>query len=111
MLLPTSNQMKTKHFYFLPIFALICFAQIPIFSQQPKDENGQDVKLMRVQSGNGEFSMEIPSIFSFYHDKDGATPQRQSNGFYLKDMYLLNVYVDKTLLSFEFYEEKKEGNG
>jgi hypothetical protein len=63
---------------------------------------------MRVQSDDGEFSVELPPNVNFFFEDTGAMPPQNGGGLYLKGMRLLNAYVDQTLISVEFYEERKE---
>lgn len=64
---------------------------------------------MRVQSDNGEFSIEIPLKYNFVVDKDGyeQSESDSSTNYSLKNIKFLNSYLDKTLLTFEIYEGKK----
>lgn len=58
----------------------------------------------RIQSDDGNFSIEIPSGFNYFFDRKGAS-ERDAD---LKDFHLLNAYFDGTLISVELYEESQE---
>lgn len=70
-------------------------------------QNKEDLQWFRVQSDNGEFSVEIPAKYNHVYDKDGFSTSRKSNNYQLKEMHLVNAYYEKTLLSFESYTAKK----
>jgi hypothetical protein len=57
----------------------------------------------RVQSDNGEFSIEVPSDFSYFFDSEGFTVGEDQKDYRVRDMNLLNAYQDDTLISFEIY--------
>lgn len=62
---------------------------------------------IRVQSDDGEFSAEVPAAYDFYGDKEGFIVSRNTKTFQLKDMRMLNVFSEKTLISFEAYETNR----
>ena len=71
--------------------------------------NAQTTNWIRVQSDNGEFSAEIPQKYSFFYDKDGFSVSDSGYTSYeLKNMYMVNAYTEKTLLSFEVYEANRK---
>ena len=92
-------------------FALLisCLGQSVAYSQQPKDQSDPNDKWIRVQSDNGEFSIEVPSKYKFYSNKEGFSfyGPGNSNPYQLINMRMLNSFHDGTLLSFEVYETKK----
>jgi len=92
------------------VFALvICFLEQSFtYSQQPVDQADQKDKWIRVQSNNGEFSIEIPAKYKFYYNKDGFYITENSNDYRLANMRMLNTFNAGTLLSFEVYEAKKD---
>lgn len=57
----------------------------------------------RVQSDNGEFSIEIPADYSYFIDADGFVVGHDNRDFAVRDMQLLNAYSEGTLVSFEIY--------
>ena len=63
---------------------------------------------IRVQSENGEFSIEVPARHSFFYDKDGFTVSENGVSFEVKEMNMLNAYTEKTLVSFESYKANKK---
>jgi len=92
------------------IFALLisCLGQSVAYSQQPSDQTDPNDQWIRVQSDNGEFSIEVPVKYKFYYDKDGFSVSYMNRGEYqLKNMRMLNAFHSGTLLSFEVYEVKK----
>ena len=94
--------------YYLELFLFCCLFYLPVFSQLPKDASA-DEKWMRVQSDDGEFSIDVPSNYKFFSNKDGFSVSEigSSNNYDLKSMYMLNAFVNGTLVSFESYEAKK----
>ncbi len=81
------------------------------FGKIKKDINNnyqiQDEKWNRIQSDNGEFSIEIPPNYNYFFDKDGFWGSYKYDDFRLKEMNLLNSLYKDTLLSFEVYETEK----
>jgi hypothetical protein len=73
------------------------------FSQEVKKDDW-----IRVQSDDGEFSIEIPSKYGFFSDKSGTMISDNSGDYELSEMNILNVYVENTLFSFETYKAKKK---
>ncbi len=65
-------------------------------------------KWIRVQSNNGEFSIEVPTQSNYFYDKEVFTIGIDSSTYYLKEMSMINAYKEKTLLSFETYAAKKD---
>lgn len=64
------------------------------------------VEWIRVQSDNGEFSIEIPKQYNFFYDKEGFSVNYKQNDYSLKEMNLINSYIKDTLLSVEVYKAK-----
>jgi hypothetical protein len=87
------------------ILMLLCLITLTIAAPaqtSPKNE------WMRVQSDNGEFSIEIPQKYDLLFDKDGfQIPGTWEESFELRNISMLNAYFNQTLLSFEIYEAKK----
>jgi TonB family protein len=99
-----------KMIYLLTFLALYLFPQIQIISQEQKKDVATSTKSaewIRVQSDNGEFSIEVPEKYDYFFDKDGFWTAYRQNNYKLEDMSLLNSYHDQNLLSFEVYEAKK----
>lgn len=80
------------------VFALILFLQ-PNASAQAI----QDGEWMRVESDDGEFSIEVPARHKFVGDKSGFTVSNGESDFPLREMKMLNAYAENSLLSFERY--------
>ncbi len=68
----------------------------------------QNSEWIRVQSNNGEFSIEVPAQHNFFYDKQGFQVSIDSSDYKVKEMNLLNAYKDSTLLSVETYEAQKD---
>jgi Gram-negative bacterial TonB protein C-terminal len=66
-------------------------------------------KWIRVQSDNGEFSIDFPEKYNAYSDNEGFSLSNQgsSDDYQLTDMRMVNAYVDGTLLSVEIYKGPK----
>ncbi|CAN5486772.1 hypothetical protein BH18ACI3_BH18ACI3_21430 [soil metagenome] len=92
------------------VFALVisCLTQSFAYSQQPIGQLDSKDKWIRVQSDNGEFSIEVPAKYKFYYNKDGIFVRESSTDYRLTNMRMLNTYNAGTLLSFEMYEAKKD---
>ena len=86
------------------VFSLIFFA----FTAIAVAQENQSTKWFRVQSNNGEFSIEVPTKNNYFYDKDGFSASIDQSDFKLKEMNLLNSYTEKTLLSIETYEANKD---
>lgn len=91
-----------KKTVYLFTFWLILFFPIIASAQE-----NQLAKWIRVQSDNGEFSVEIPVEYDFYADKDGFLVSDQSQSYPLTEMRMLNSFREKTLLSFETYKTNR----
>ena len=83
-------------------FAVILFAPLAASAQE-----NNSAEWIRVQSDDGEFSIEVPMNYHFMVDKTGFSTASSSNNYKLEDMKMLNAYQDKTLISFESYKAKK----
>lgn len=68
----------------------------------------QKSKWIRVQSNNGEFSIEVPAEYNFFYDKNGFVVSDYLSRFEVKEMNMLNAYPEKTLVSFESYKANKK---
>jgi TonB family protein len=89
--------MKTLRFLLaVSLFAVFSFAQ-----DVKKDD------WFRVQSDNGEFSIEVPAKYGYFYDKEGLSISNLNNFAQVSRVHILNAYVEHTLLSFERY---KAGN-
>lgn len=94
--------MKDFKFYAILIAALLLFGQNSAFAQET--EKKQAERWIRVQSDNGEFSVEVPDNSDYLFDAEGFDGQYNNDIIRLKNMSLLNAFTEKTLLSFEVYE-------
>lgn len=89
------------------VLMILFVLQSAVFSQTPDVGSDSKAEWLRVQSDNGEFSIEIPAKYVFYRNKDGFFDAKDSTNFHLKSMNMLNAYESGTLLSFETYEAGK----
>ena len=71
----------------------------------------QDDKWVRVQSDNGEFSIEVPDKFSYFFDRAGFQVSSGSSDFPLREVSILNAFRNGTLLSFEVYRASGDAIG
>jgi hypothetical protein len=58
---------------------------------------------IRVQSDNGEFSIEVPDDYSYFFDAEGFSVVDDRKDYVVREMNLLNAFRDDTLISFETY--------
>jgi Gram-negative bacterial TonB protein C-terminal len=67
----------------------------------------QDVKKddwIRVQSDDGEFSIEVPAKYGYFYDKEGFSFFSWGDVVHLREMSVLNAYIKDTLINFERYK-------
>lgn len=99
--------MPVKFIYSIFIVVTACLTQFTIYSQnanvpvEPKDS------WIRVQSDDGEFSIDVPAKNNFYYNEDGFYITKDYSDYRLGNMRMLNAYSARTLLSFEIYKAKK----
>lgn len=87
---------------FTRLFCAVLFLPFIAFAQEK-----QMSEWMRVQSDDGEFSIEVPVAHNYFYDKDGFLTAKDSNNYKVQQMNLLNAYHEETLISFESYKAKK----
>lgn len=63
---------------------------------------------IRVQSDDGELSIEVPAEHKFFFNGDGFSIAKDSRDYNLKNMGLLTAFHDDSLLSFEIYDAEHE---
>jgi TonB family protein len=71
----------------------------------------QDVKKddwFRVQSDDGEFSIEVPAKYGYFYDKEGTSVANLGEIYNITEMSVFNSYAEHTLLSFERYKGSKK---
>jgi len=95
--------MKKIHLIFAALFNTLLFLPMFVAAQE-----NQAAEWIRVQSDNGEFSIEVPAKYIFIADKSGFLVSDNSNNYSLEEMKMLNAYREKTLLSFESYRASKK---
>ena len=96
--------MHNKFIYIIFVIVLVYVTQSVSYAQQPNDRIDPKDNWIRVQSDNGEFSIEVPAKYKFYRNQDGFFDSKDSTSFHLKNMNMLNAYESGTLLSLETYE-------
>ncbi|MGI8555242.1 MAG: energy transducer TonB [Pyrinomonadaceae bacterium] len=84
------------------IFALIFCAAL--FSPNPCAQENQFADWVRVQSDDGEFSIELPSSAGYFYDKDGFSVSFDSSTYLAKEMNMFNAFQGNTFLSVETYQ-------
>ncbi|MCA1624562.1 MAG: energy transducer TonB [Acidobacteria bacterium] len=90
--------MKNK--FILTLFGIVLFSTLINAQNQTAD-------WIRVQSDNGEFSIEVPAEYGFFADKDGFSVSFNSGTYFLQQMKMLNAFREKTLISVESYRANK----
>lgn len=78
---------------------ILLFATSISFSQ-----DAQKDEWIRVQSDNGEFSIEIPKKYNYFYSEKGVSAITEVA---LNQMNLLTAYNQNTMVSVEFYKENK----
>ncbi|HVE57185.1 MAG TPA: hypothetical protein VNB22_10180, partial [Pyrinomonadaceae bacterium] len=96
--------MNKKIYYFVLSLSIFFSAQISVFSQEAKNTSGQKNDWVRIESDNGEFSIELPNNGAYFYDKDGFYLNNvMGNVYNFKEMQMLNASLDKTYMSVEIY--------
>jgi len=91
--------MKKFRYILASLFWSVLFFPLLIWAQE-----NQPGEWVRVQSDNGEFSIEFPAAYDFYGDNAGFSVSDRSRSYPLTEMRILNAYREKTLLSLEAYK-------
>ncbi len=73
------------------------------FSQEVKKDDW-----IRVQSDDGEFSIELPSNYKYFYDEKGFYVGKDSNIYPLEQMNMFSAYLDDSSISFECYKGTKD---
>jgi hypothetical protein len=79
-------------------FAILLFATFSFAQDAKKDD------WIRVQSDDGEFSIEVPADYGYFYDKDGLLADFNNPYNQLDEMRVFNSYKEHTLISFECYK-------
>ena len=91
----------TKTIYHIILsLSLFLLTQVSVFSQTT------DGGWIRIESDNGEFSIEMPNneASAYFYDKDGFYYNNYPTGpFNFKEMQMLHGALDKTYMSVEIY--------
>jgi TonB family protein len=88
-----------KKTFILPILILAFAASI--FAQEKTA--AKTTEWVRVENETGEFSVELPSDFTYFYDQDGFSFENPSKTYSFKYMQMLNAAADKTVMSVEIY--------
>lgn len=99
--------MHTKIFYLILALIVCWVSQSTIFPQQPDNQDNSGDKWIRVQSDDGEFSLEVPADYKYFFNKDGFSVSKDSANYQLTNMRMLNSFHNGTTLSLEIYAAKK----
>lgn len=75
-----------------------------LFSYSIFPQNTQTNDWIRVQSDNGEFSIEVPKKYNYFYSDKGVSPISEVQ---LNQMNLLTAFDQDTLISIESYKESK----
>ena len=87
---------------------LALFLSLASIDRAQTSEAQSGANWQRVVSDSGEFSIEVPSSFSFFADKDGFVMAKSGGGDVpVKGMQVLNSVSDGTVVSVEIYEVGK----
>jgi TonB family protein len=90
---------KIRHLLGLCLFVL---AHASVFSQVPNDNPKNE--WVRLDSDNGEFSVEMPANPTYFYDRDGFYyPLSYGSDIQYGEVRLLNAADDKTVMSVEIY--------
>lgn len=95
--------MKKIVLTFSPFLYTILFLQAFVFAQE-----NQSAEWIRVQSDNGEFSVEVPAKYDFIVDDNGFSISKYPNDYPLTEAKIFNSYQEKTLVTFEIYKANKK---
>jgi hypothetical protein len=82
---------------------LTLFFAVSAFAQETKNN---PVEWVRVENETGEFSVEMPSNFTYFYDRDGFNYDNSVNIYQFAHMQMLNAAADKTVMSVEMYQVK-----
>lgn len=77
----------------ISILILLFLTTISFAQSSQKDE------WMRVQSDDGEFSIEVPTKYGFFYDKDGRSVDHS-------ELTVFNSYFEHTLINFEVFKRR-----
>lgn len=82
------------------LILVLAFAFVNASAQKPVET----VEWVRVEQQAGEFSVEMPSSFAYFYDKDGFTYDNQGQPYNYSHIQMLNAAADKTVMSVEIYQ-------
>ncbi len=85
--------------YSIKLTLFLIFTFVFAFAAQ-----AQNPEWVRIQSDNGEFSVEMPKNPTYFYDKDGFSYSNWgSSDLYYSEMQMLNSSDGKTVMSLEIY--------
>ena len=87
---------------------LLAFFCVSAFTQDVKNASNQTDEWIRLSFDNGEFSIEMPSNFVYFYDKNGFRLTHRvgfsSQTYQYEQMRMFNASADKTVMRVEIYE-------
>jgi hypothetical protein len=95
----------------LTIILIFCSQPLPAQDANKAIIDSQAVEWVRLQNDTDGFSIEIPSNYEFFSDKDGFVMGKSQDELEFKEVKFLTVYHDKTLMKVESYSLKNPKKG
>lgn len=94
----------------LVVMTLMLLVGLTVLNVFPQTIGQADQAWLRVQSDDGEFSVEVPATYKYFFSKPGFTVSKvgKSDKFEVSSMRMLTSLVDGTLIGFECYEAGKQ---
>jgi hypothetical protein len=82
------------------LILILAFAFVTAFAQKTNEA----VEWVRVQNETGEFSIEMPSNFIYFYDKEGFNYDVSNKTYSFQEMRMLNAASEKTVMRVEIYK-------
>ena len=91
---------------------IFCFVVLnSVAFAQDANANSSEIQVwQRLKSNNGEFSIEMPTDYSCFYDKDGFIAGKSSSSYEMREMQIVNSYENRTLMSIEVYRTSNPKN-
>lgn len=80
---------------YFSVFLLIMLSSLSVFTR---------TEWIRVQSDNGEFSIETPADYTYFYDKEGFDYSDIDQSFLFQKMHILSASTERTVMSVEIYD-------
>jgi TonB family protein len=93
-----------KSAYFL--FLLLFIYPLDFSFAQEKPGGAQASEWRRLESDNGEFSVEMPANYTYFYDRDGFLFEDGGSVLHFPEMQMLNASQGKTVVSVEIYKAR-----